>query len=171
MPDAVRSDNPATARFAGIHPDRSRWAGGDRPVETAAGVRAYRPPVSLLWWVRKRSYVLFVLRELSSLFVAWFVGVTLAFAWSVGRGPEQYERFLDFAANPIIVAINVVALAFLLLHTLTWFNLTPQAMPLRFPKAMLGRLGGRRVPAKAVVAAQWAGFVAVSAFVVWLVVR
>jgi fumarate reductase subunit C len=118
--------------------------------------------MSVFWWVHKRSYLLFVLRELSSVFVAWFVFITLLFAWSVFRGEEQYERFLSIAANPFVVAVNVVALAFLLLHTVTWFNLTPQAMPVR--------VRGRRLPPVAIVAAQWAGFLVVSAFVVWLVV-
>lgn len=124
--------------------------------------RAYRPKPSILWWVGKRSYMLFILRELSSVFVAWFVVFTLAFVWSVGLGEEQYERFLDVAANPFVAALNVVSLAFLLLHTVTWFDLTPKAMPIR--------VRGRHVPPVAIVAAQWVSFAAVSALVVWLVV-
>ena len=33
----------------------------------------YRQPVSRLWWLKKRTYFLFVMRELSCIFVAWFV--------------------------------------------------------------------------------------------------
>ena len=32
----------------------------------------YRQPVSRLWWLKKRTYFLFVMRELSSVVVAWF---------------------------------------------------------------------------------------------------
>ncbi|MQA06407.1 MAG: fumarate reductase subunit C [Streptosporangiales bacterium] len=124
--------------------------------------RGYRQQPSILWWVGKRSYALFILRELSAVAVAWFVAVTLAFAWSVGAGEEQYQRYLDVAANPVVVAVDVVALLFLLLHTVTWFDLTPKAMPVR--------VRGRRTPPAAIVAAQWVGFAAVSALVVWLVV-
>jgi fumarate reductase subunit C len=170
MSDVVRPDKSGTRGVAGVRTDDSRWARRDRSLEISAGVPAYRPRASLLWWMHKPSYLLFVLRELSSVFVAWFVVVTLFFAWSVGQGEEQYERFVDLAANPLIVVVNLVALAFLLLHTVTWFNLTPQAMPLRVPKALPGGYGGRRVPAVAVIAAQWAAFVVISAFVVWLVV-
>lgn len=127
--------------------------------------------MSVFWWVHKRSYLLFVLRELSSVFVAWFVLFTLLFAWQVSRGDEQYERFLEIAANPFVIVVNVVALAFLLLHTVTWFNLTPQAMPVRLPKATPGSLSRRRVPPVVIVAAQWAAFAVVSALVVWVVVR
>lgn len=170
MAEVARHDRPEATGVTGPRSDHSRWAHYESPVEISDGVPAYRPRVSLLWWVRKPAYLLFVLRELSSVFVAWFVVVTLFFAWSVGRGEEQYERFLDLAANPLVVAINVVALAFVLLHTVTWFNLTPQAMPLRVPKAVPGGYGGRRVPGVVIVAAQWAGFVVVSAIILWLVV-
>jgi fumarate reductase subunit C len=123
---------------------------------------AYRPKTSIWWWARKRSYTLFILRELSSVFVGWFVLFTLLMAWSAGHSQERYERFLDIAAHPLVVALNVLALAFLMLHTVTWFNLTPKAMPIK--------VRGARVPPVNVVAAQWLGFVIVSAFVVWLVV-
>jgi fumarate reductase subunit C len=122
----------------------------------------YRPRMSLWWWLSKGSYLLFVLRELSSLFVAWFVVFLLLFVRAVYQGNEQYQEFLDWAANPVVVVINVVATAFLLLHTVTWFGLTPQAVP--------ARLRGRRVPAALVVASQYVGWAVVSAFVFWLVV-
>jgi fumarate reductase subunit C len=123
----------------------------------------YRRPVSLLWWTRKRTYFVFVMRELSSLFVAWLVFYLLLLIRAVSRGEAAYDDFLDWAASPWVVVLNVVAFCFVLLHAVTWFNLTPQAMDLR--------LGGRRVPAVAIIGAQWAGLAVVSAFIVWLVLR
>jgi fumarate reductase subunit C len=122
----------------------------------------YRPRMSLWWWLSKWSYLLFVLRELSSVFVAWFVVYLLLFVRSVFQGEGQYRDFLAWAADPLVVLVNVIALAFLLLHTVTWFGLTPQAIP--------ARVRGRPVPSFAVVASQYVGWVAVSAFVFWLVV-
>jgi succinate dehydrogenase subunit C len=131
---------------------------------TAANVRPpeYRPKMSLWWWLSKWSYLLFVLRELSSVFVAWFVVYLLLFVRAVFLGEEQYQDFLAWAANPVVVLVNVVALLFLLLHTVTWFGLTPQAVP--------ARLRGRPVPASLIVASQYVGWAAVSVFVYWLVV-
>ncbi|MET0642427.1 MAG: fumarate reductase subunit C [Jiangellaceae bacterium] len=123
---------------------------------------AYRPRMSLWWWLSKWSYLLFVLRELSSVFVAWFVVFLLLFVRAVYHGDDQYQDFLSWAANPFVVLVNMVALAFLLLHTVTWFGLTPQAVP--------ARLRGRPVPSSMVVASQYVGWAAVSAFVFWLVV-
>ena len=62
-----------------------------------------------------------------------------------------------------MVALNVVALAFVLLHTVTWFALTPQAMAVR--------VAGQTVPAFHIIAGQYTGLVVVSAFVFWLVTR
>jgi len=121
----------------------------------------YHRRMPTFWWLRKRTYFVFVMRELSSIFIAWFVLFLLLFVKAVGRGETAYHDFLDWAASPVVVALNVVAAVFLVVHTITWFNLTPQAMDLR--------VGRRPVPAAAVIAAQYAGLLVVSAVVWWLV--
>ena len=122
----------------------------------------YRPRVSTWWWLRKPSYFLFVMRELSSFFVAWYVLFLLLLARSVDIGEEAYADFLDWAASPVVVVINVVAFAFIVVHTVTWFSLTPQAMVLR--------VGRRTVPGWVIIGVQYVGLAAVSVFVWWLVV-
>jgi len=122
-----------------------------------------RRPMSTWWWLRKRTYFVFVMRELSSFFVAWYVLFLLLLVRAVDRGDAAYADFLDWAGSPVVVVVNVVAFAFIVLHTVTWFSLTPQAMDLR--------AGGRPVPGWAVIAGQYAGLVVVSAFVWWLVTR
>ena len=62
-------------------------------------LRLYRPRVSTWWWTRKRTYFVFVMRELSSIFVGWFVVYLMLFAYAVGQGEAAYERFLDWAAS------------------------------------------------------------------------
>ncbi|MCV2489230.1 hypothetical protein OF117_07620 [Geodermatophilus sp. YIM 151500] len=126
-------------------------------------MRLYRPRVSTWWWTRKRSYLVFVMRELSSVFVAWFVVYLLFLVHAVGRGEAAYLRFLDWAASPWVTLLNVVALAFVLLHAVTWFALTPQAMAVR--------VAGRTVPPVHIIAGQYTGLVVVSGFVLWLVTR
>lgn len=126
-------------------------------------VRTYRRPMSIWWWTRRRSYFVFVMRELSSIFVAWFVVYLLILVSAVGRSEAAYQDFLDWAATPWVVVVNVVALLFLVLHVVTWFSLTPQAMAVR--------LRGQPVPPALIIVSQYAGLVVVSAFVLWLVTR
>ncbi len=134
------------------------------PAVTARGgvARLYRPRIRLLWWLSRRSYTMFVLRELSSVFVGWTVVYLLLLIRAVGRGPEPYQRFLDWSASPWLVTLNVVTLAFLLLHTVTFINLTPQAMVVR--------LRGRRVPGPLLAGSLYLALVVVSAVLAWLVV-
>ena len=126
-------------------------------------VRTYRRPVSTWWWVGRRTYFVFVMRELSSIFIAWFVVFLLLLVAALSRGEAAYAGFLAFAANPLVVTVNVVTFLFVVLHAVTWFSLTPKAMEVR--------LGGRQAPASAVIASQYVGLAVVSAFVVWLVTR
>jgi fumarate reductase subunit C len=126
-----------------------------------APVRAYRPPVSRFWWAKRRSYLLFMLREISCVFVAWFVVYLLLLVHAIGAGRDSYLRFLDWSANPVVVALNVVALIFVLLHAVTWFGLAPSAMVLH--------IRGRRVPTRAVLLGHYAAWLVISAFVAWLV--
>ena len=98
---------------------------------TGSQPRTYRRPVSILWWLHKRSYAFFVLREISAVFVAWAVVLVLLLVRAVAQGEAEYRAFLDWAGTPWVVVLDVVTLAFLVLHAVTWFNLTPAAMVVR----------------------------------------
>jgi len=124
---------------------------------------SYRRPVSVWWWLRKPTYLLFVLRELSSIFIAWLVAFLVIMVFSVGRGADSYGGFMDWAGQAWVVVINVVAFAFAALHTVTWFLLTPKAMALR--------VRGRAVPARAAVIGEYVVLAIVTVFVLWLVLR
>lgn len=123
--------------------------------------RAYRQPIARFWWAKRRSYRLFMLREISCVFVAWSVVYLLLLVHAIGAGRDAYLRFLDWSANPLLVVLNVVALIFLLLHAVTWFGSAP--------RAMVPHIRGRRVPARAVLAGHYAAWVVVSAVLAWVV--
>lgn len=125
--------------------------------------RRYVRPVPTFWWLRRRSYLLFVLRELSSVFVAWFVVYLLLLVDAIHTGGEEYARFLDWSGHGWVLALNMVSLAFVLLHTVTWFGLAP--------RAMVVRLRGRRVPARTILAGHYLLWLLLSAAVAWVVLR
>jgi fumarate reductase subunit C len=125
--------------------------------------RWYRKRTSVYWWLGQWRYMVFILREVSSVFVALFVVVTLCQLYALKRGPEAYARFTQWQQKPGAVVLAAVSLAFLLLHTITWFNLAPRAMPIRF--------GGKRLPEFMVAAPNYIAWLVVSVGVAWFVLR
>ncbi len=114
----------------------------------------YRRRVSVWWWLEKWSYTKFVLRELTSLFVAFFALLALWKLRALAQGPQAYERFLTRMQSPGFLALNALALFFVLFHSITWFNLAP--------KAMVVRLGGKRLPDWAIQAMNYLAWVMVT---------
>ena len=121
----------------------------------------YRERVSTYWWLGQWKYLKFILRELSSIFVAWFVLVTLLGLAAVGRGPESYAEFLDWLRRPWVLLVNAVSFFFLVFHTITWFIAAPQALAVR--------IGGKRVPDWMIALPNYAAWFLISALVGWLV--
>jgi fumarate reductase subunit C len=146
---ATAESEPATAKvvplYVVFHP---RW---------------YRRPVSVYWWLGEWRYLKFILRELSSVFVAAFVVITLFQLRALRNGPEAYARFQHWLRTPAAIALNAISFFFLLLHAITWFNLAPRAMPIR--------VRGKRLPDFLVAAPNYAIWLAVSWGVAWLVLR
>jgi fumarate reductase subunit C len=122
--------------------------------------RWYRARVSTYWWLKRGSYLVFILRELSSVFIAWFVVYLLLLVRAVSRGDSGYQHFLGWSAGPAVLLLNVVSLFFVVFHAVTWFNLAPQAMVVR--------LGGRRVPGTWIAASNYLAWALLSALVAWL---
>jgi fumarate reductase subunit C len=125
--------------------------------------RWYRFQVSTWWWVARWPYLKFILREISSVFVAWFVVVLLLEIRALSRGPEAYAGLERWLQNPLIVLLNLITLFFVIFHAITWFNVAPRAMAIR--------LRGRRVPDLWIVGTNYVSWAAISLLVVWLLVR
>jgi len=53
-----------------------------------------------LLWLQRWEYLRFVLREISSVFVAIFVVETLFQIYALSRGPEAYATFVNFLKSP-----------------------------------------------------------------------
>ena len=125
--------------------------------------RWYRRRVSVWWWLRKWSYAGFVLRELTSVFVAFFAVVYLWQLQAVARGPEAYGQFLAQLKTPLLLTLDTVAFLFVLFHAITWFNLAP--------KAMVVRLRGTRVPDAVIIGLNYAAWLVLSGAVAFVLLR
>ncbi|ROV62392.1 fumarate reductase subunit FrdC [Vibrio ponticus] len=113
------------------------------------------------WWQSSPFYRFYMLREATILPLILF---TLFLTFGLGalvKGPEAWQGWLEFMEHPLVVAINIVALAGSLLHAQTFFSMMPQVMPIR--------IKGKPVEKKLIVLAQWAA-VAFISLVVLIVV-
>jgi len=110
----------------------------------------YYPKLSTTWWLRHPRYFAFMLRELSSVFVAIFLVVLLVEIHQLSRGPQAYAAFLEMLRSPGWIVFHVVALAFALYHSVTWLTLAGVVQVVR--------LGEYQVPPK---------LIAAGAFVAW----
>lgn len=123
--------------------------------------KPYVREMNATWWQKSNFYRMYMLREATVLPIIFF---TLFLTFGLGslvKGPESWEAWLAFMANPVVVAINVVALAGSLFHAHTFFNMFPQVMPIR--------LKGKKVDTKIIVLGQWAAVAAISLIVLIIV--
>jgi len=125
--------------------------------------RWYRKRVSTYWWLQRWEYLRFVLREITSVFIAWFVVLTLVQIYSASKGPNAYGDFLEFLKNPMVVALNIISFFFVVYHSITWFNLSARAMSIR--------VGGKKVPGFMISGPNFVAWFVISAVIAWLLLR
>ena len=121
----------------------------------------YHRPVSNTWWLKRKPYFLFMIRELTSVFVAGYCIFLLVFVYKLTQGADAYGNFMAALKSPISVVMHLITLVFVLYHTITWFNLTPKILVLY--------RGEDRIPQGLVAATFYAGWVVVSIIVTLLV--
>jgi fumarate reductase subunit C len=93
--------------------------------------KPYARPVTSEWIFRHPRYVRYMAREFSCLFIG---GWTLLMVWGLKQlaaGPDAWAAFLELLKSPASIAFHGLALAFAAYHSVTWFNLTPKALPLQ----------------------------------------
>lgn len=117
----------------------------------------YKPKLSPAWWLKSRRYFLFMMRELSSVFIAAFVLLFLYQLFALAKGPEAYKACRSVLTSPAFVAFYAVAFVFALYHTITWLGV--------MGRVQVVRLGAFTVPPKLVTAGAFVGFFLVSAAV------
>jgi fumarate reductase subunit C len=132
------------------------------PAYTDYHPRWLRRHVSTYWWLERRSYFAFILREASCLFVAWFVVYLLFLVRAVGDGEAAYQALIAWSAERPVLLLNIVSFAFLVYHAITFFDAAPQALVVH--------VGQRRVPGRLIAVAHYAGWAGVTVLFVWALV-
>lgn len=119
--------------------------------------RPYLRAVKRSWWLGQRRYVVYMIRELTSLFVAFYCVLLAVGLVRLAQGETAWDGFLAALASPLGVVFQLICLVFAVYHSITWFAVTPKAMPLM--------VKGEAVPPRTIVAAHYAVWAAVSLLV------
>ena len=105
-------------------------------MDAQVGRRPFVRPLPRVWWfLRRPRYIRYMAREFSCFFIAAYSVLMVVGLAKLAAGPAAWQGFLEALRSPASIAFHVVALAFSLYHSITWFNLTPKAIPLRFISA------------------------------------
>jgi fumarate reductase subunit C len=110
------------------------------------------------WWLKNPFFIRYMIREGTSVFMAVYSVILLVGLASLAAGEVSYDAWLADLKSPLSVLFHVLALAAAIYHTVTWFAVSPKAMPPVY-------LGNEPVPARAIIGGQYAGFIAVSIIV------
>jgi fumarate reductase subunit C len=91
-------------------------------------LKPYRRRMSAYWYFDRWPYLKFMLRETSSVFVAYFAVLTLIQIHAISTGPTAYAHFQAYMRSPLMIIVNALALIFVCIHAVTWFVLVPRVM-------------------------------------------
>jgi fumarate reductase subunit C len=114
----------------------------------------YIRPITSEWIFRHPRYVRYMVREFSCLFIG---GWTVLMVWGLrqlSEGPVAWAAFLELLRSPASIVFQLLTLAFAAYHSVTWFNLTPKALPVQ--------LGEEFVPGWVIAGAHFAGWAVLS---------
>lgn len=109
------------------------------------------------WFLRRPRYLRYMAREITCVFIGAHTVLLLVGIARLAEGPEAYQAFLRALQNPASIVLLALALGFSIYHSVTWFNLTPKALPVQ--------VGERFLPDAVVAGAHYAAWAALSAAV------
>ena len=85
----------------------------------STATKTYRPKMGAGWWMRKRHYFLYMVREFTALPLALWLLWLLYEIYRAGRGPSGYYP----PTSTAFVIFSVICLLFALYHSVTFLSL------------------------------------------------
>jgi fumarate reductase subunit C len=92
----------------------------------------YPRQTSKTWFMTRWPYRIFMLRELSGVFLAGYTILLVLLVANVHDGTNAFADFRSTLRSPALIVFSAVAFLFALLHTVTWFQAMPKVLPLRY---------------------------------------
>ena len=124
--------------------------------------KPYVKPQPRNWWTAKPFFFWYMVREATSLFVASYAVLLITGLWALAAGPGAWSDWLQLLAHPVLIAWQLLTLAAVLYHAVTWFRLAPSIMVVR--------VGDWTLPARVMLVGQWLGLCVCSAGLLALMV-
>ncbi len=90
----------------------------------------YSTPLGPTWFLGRAGYRRFMAREATAFAMAVFLVYLLFLLRGLGRGYHEYLEIIELTKHPISVFMLSLIFGAVLYHSFTWFNLTPQIMPM-----------------------------------------
>lgn len=118
--------------------------------------KPYERPLPTGWWLKEAFYTKYMIREGSSILITLY---SLILAWGVFRlsqGEAAFDAWMAALQNPFSIIVHLIAFAWALYHTITWFSLAPKAIALW--------VKGKRLQDKVIIAGHYGAFLAVAVF-------
>ena len=85
----------------------------------STATKTYRPKMAAGWWMRKRHYFLYMVREFTALPLALWLLWLLYEIYRAGRGPAGFYP----PSSTAFVVFSVICLLFALYHSFTFLSL------------------------------------------------
>ena len=120
--------------------------------------KEYVRPMPATWWLKRRPYTLFMLREFTAVFVAGYAIFLIVLVARAGQGPGVFAAFVEGLKSPVSIALHLIVLAMTAYHSATWFN--------SMAKVVVLWRGEERVSPASIVASGYVGWVVASLVVV-----
>ncbi len=108
------------------------------------------------WWLKRRTSFLFMVRELTCVFVGGYAVFLVVLAMRL----DDATAFAALLDSKVLITLQILALPMILYHSITWFNLTP--------KVMVVWRGEERVSPILIAGANYVAWIAVSIVIVWI---
>lgn len=100
------------------------------------------------WWKRNPFFMAYVLRELTSVAVLAYAVVLAVGLLRLSQGPVQWNAFIDAITSPLGIALHLIILISMVIHTKSWFEIMPKTMP---PVV----INGKTIPATTITRLGW----------------
>lgn len=111
------------------------------------------------WFLSHPRYKRYMAREVTCIFIFAYTFLLIAALGALANGKDAFDAFVLGLGGPLGVLFNVAVLIATVYHSLSWFVVTPQAMPIQ--------MGEEFVAGHIIVNAHYAAWAVVSLIILF----